>query len=120
MSRILVVDDDRYMAEAAAIMLVCESEHEVVTAFSGYSAMAELRNKDFALVITDLKMPGMDGFALLESMRQSGMQIPAIMITSFHTPEEEKRARKLNVYAYLTKPFDNDELKALVHKALEH
>lgn len=120
MSRILVVDDDKYMAEAIAIMLTCESGYDVITALSGYEAMAKLRKDAIDLIITDLKMPGINGFALVESLLQKGIQIPVITITAFHTPEEQKRAEHLHVFAYLTKPFDNDYLKALVCKALEH
>lgn len=120
MFRILVVDDDRNMAEVIAIMLEYELGYDAITSFSGYDAMAKLRDGNIDLVITDLKMPGMDGFALIELMRQNGMQISVIMITAFHKPQEQERAEQLGVFAYLTRPFDNDVLKDLVHKALEH
>ena len=120
MSRILVVDDDKYMVEALAIMLTYELGYDVITAVNGYEAIAKLRKNDIDLIITDLKMPGIDGFALVNSVLQKGMRIPAIVITAFHTPEDEKKAEALRVFAYLTKPFDNDYLKELVHKALEH
>lgn len=120
MSRILVVDDDRNMAEVIAIMLEYELGYDVITTFSGYDAMAKLRDGNIDLVITDLKMPGMDGFALIKLMRQRGLQIPIIVITAFHTPHEQERAEQLRVFAYLTRPFDNDALRDLVHKALEH
>jgi len=119
MPRILVVDDDKYMVEAIEIMLTYELGYDVITAFSGYEAMTKLRKNNIDLIITDLKMPGIDGFALVKSILQKGKQIPAIVITAFHTPEEQKNAEQLHVFAYLTKPFDNDYLKNLVHKALE-
>lgn len=120
MFRILVVDDDRNMAEVIAIMLQYELGCDVITTFSGYDAMAKLRDGNIGLVITDLKMPGMDGFALIELMRQRGLRIPIIVITAFHTPQEQERAEQLGVLAYLTRPFDNDALKDLVRKVLEH
>ncbi len=120
MSRVLVVDDNRYMAEVVAIMLMCESGYDAITAFSGYDALAKLRRNSVDLVITDLRMPGMDGFALIESMRQKGKWLPIIIVTAFHTPEDQRKAEQLQVFAYLTRPFDNDELKNLVRKALEH
>ena len=119
MPNVLVIDDDRNMAEVIAIVLEYELGHNAITAFSGYDAMARLREVDIDLVITDLKMPGMDGFALIELMRKRGPYIPTIVITAFHTPEEQKRAEQLHVFAYLARPFDNDDLKDIICKALE-
>jgi len=119
MSCILVVDDDKYMAEAISIMLTCEAGYDVITAFSGYEAMTKLRKSNIDLIITDLKMPGIDGFALVKSILQRGTRIPTIVITAFHTPEDEEKAEELCVFSYVTKPFDNDYLKELVHKALK-
>lgn len=120
MPNILVIDDDRNMAEVIAIMLEYEMGHNAITAFSGYDAMARLREIDIGIVITDLKMPGMDGFALIELMRKRGLHIPTIVITAFHTLAEQEKAEQLHVFAYLTRPFDNDDLKEIIHRALEH
>jgi two-component system response regulator PilR (NtrC family) len=117
-NRILVVDDELSMRELLSIMLRKEG-HEVVTAENGELAIKTLQSDIFDLVITDLKMPHMDGMTLLKTIKESSPDTVVIIITAFGTTEGAEKARSLGAYDYIGKPFNNDEIKLVIHNALE-
>ena len=118
MNRILIVDDEQSMRELLSILLRKEG-YEVVTAENGANALKAVQREIFDLVITDLKMPQFDGMALLRSVKDVSPDTIVIIITAFGTTEGAERARDLGAYDYIGKPFNNDEIKLVIHNALE-
>jgi two-component system response regulator PilR (NtrC family) len=84
---ILVVDDERSMRDFLKILLQKEG-YAVVTADNGEHALDCLKDQEFNLVITDIRMPGMGGLELLETVKDSNPELPVIMITAFASPDD--------------------------------
>jgi len=118
LNRILIVDDEQSMRELLSIMLRKEG-YEVVTADNGEKALKAVQNDIFDLVITDLKMPQMDGMTLLKEVKESSPDTIVIVVTAFGTTEGAEKARLLGAYDYIGKPFNNDEIKLVIQNALE-
>ena len=116
--RILVVDDEASLREVLTIMLQREG-YDVETAADGAQAQALLRESDFDLIISDIKMPKVSGLKLLRFVREHAPETMMIMITAFSTSEEAVEAMKLGAFDYITKPFRNDEIRLIVRNALE-
>lgn len=117
-TRLLIVDDELSMREFLSILLEREG-YEVVTAADAATALSRLAGADFALVISDVQMPGLNGLALLERIKESNPETAVLLITAFSTTEQAVEAMKLGAYDYLAKPFKVDEVKLLVANALE-
>ncbi|MFU8857902.1 MAG: sigma-54-dependent transcriptional regulator [Deferrisomatales bacterium] len=117
MAKVLVVDDDASLRRIVEYNLAQEG-HAVATAASGDDALAALAKTRFDLVVTDIKMPGMDGMDLLRRVRAAAPDTQVIMITAFGTIEMAVEAMKAGAFEYITKPFNRDELKLAVAKAL--
>jgi two-component system response regulator PilR (NtrC family) len=117
-TRILVVDDERSMREMLSILLEREG-HQVVEAKNGTEALQLFEASVFDLVISDIQMPGLNGIELLRQIKNISPEIPVLMITAFATAEQAVDAIKLGAFHYFTKPFNNDEIRALVRNALE-
>ncbi len=117
MSRILVVDDEAAMRDLLRIVLEKE-RHEVLTANDGVTGLSLASSRDVDLVISDIKMPGLDGVGLLAGLRQQGHTMPVIMITAYAESESAIQAMKQGAYDYLTKPFKMDEIKLVIRRAL--
>src|SRR4030043_486448 len=108
-------------------MIVCESckrileeeEYEVEVALSGKEAFEKMKGNPFDIVITDLKMPGIDGMEVLRTFRKDYPDTIIIMITGFSTVETAVEAMKLGAFDYIPKPFTPDEVSVVVKKALE-
>ncbi len=118
MNKILVIDDEQSMRDFLAIMLKKEG-HEVITAENGVDALKAVQSEIFDLVITDVKMPGLDGIGLLKAIKEVSSDTIVIMITAFATAETAVEAMKLGAYDYIMKPFKIDEIKLIIQKALE-
>jgi len=118
MNKILIVDDEQSMRDFLAIMLKKEG-HEVVTAENGTEALKAVQAEIFDLVITDVKMPGLDGIGVLKLIKEISADTIVIMITAFATAETAVEAMKLGAYDYITKPFKIDEIKLIIQKAIE-
>jgi len=117
MARILVVDDDQGMRDYLEIMLSREG-YDVNTVPGGKKALTLCRKRKFDLVITDLKMPGMDGVDLLKSLKEVSPETMTILITGYASGETAVAAMKEGAYDYLEKNFEPDDLKKLVRDAL--
>ncbi|MBK5274716.1 MAG: sigma-54-dependent Fis family transcriptional regulator [Desulfuromonadales bacterium] len=117
-TRILVVDDERSMREMLSILLEREG-YEAVEAKNADEALRFFETSLFDLVITDIQMPGINGIELLARLKKLSPEIPVLMITAFATAEQAVDAIKLGAFHYFTKPFNNDEIRALVRNALE-
>jgi two-component system NtrC family response regulator len=119
METILIVDDERNYLVVLEALLSPEG-YEIVTTDSGAEALRLFRGSDIDLVITDMKMPGMSGMELLEACKTTNGDVPVIMMTAFGTIEMAVEAMKKNAFHYITKPFQNEQLKLTVKKALDN
>ncbi len=118
LAKILVVDDEPGMREMLAFELG-QRGYEVASAANGEEAMARLRAERFQLVISDVKMPKMGGIQMLEALKKLDPGVEVIMSTGFGTIETAVGAMKKGAYDFIQKPFNLDEMAALVEKALE-
>ncbi|TXT43026.1 MAG: Fis family two component sigma-54 specific transcriptional regulator [Spirochaetes bacterium] len=116
--RLLVVDDERQLANSLKDYFEAEGI-EVETAHNGAEGKTRLENKAFDIVVSDLRMPGMDGLQLLSWLHGEGQAIPMIMISAHGEIEDAVQAMKLGAYDYMVKPFDPDELLLRIRKAVE-
>jgi two-component system response regulator PilR (NtrC family) len=116
--RILIVEDENSMREVLRILLEGES-YEVISASDGLKGLSYIDKDIFDLVITDIKMPGADGFEVLKKVKHISPDTIVLMITAFGTTEAAIEAMKLGAYDYINKPFKIDEIRLIVKKALE-
>jgi DNA-binding NtrC family response regulator len=116
--KILIVDDEEGMRRLLVRVLTREG-YQALAAASGADAMARIAGESFDLVITDIQMPGMTGLALLEELKSFDPALPVVVITAYGTVESAVQALRAGAYDYLTKPFETDEIKLTVAKALE-
>ncbi len=117
-STILVVEDDDTIRETVAEVLEKQG-HEVSQAATGTEALAQARSRDFDLVLLDLRLPDMDGLDVMRVMRELDDQALVVIMTAFPEVRTAVSALKAGAYDYLNKPFDLDDLKSLVGRALE-
>jgi DNA-binding NtrC family response regulator len=117
-AKILIVDDEEGMRRLLARVLAKEG-FETATAGSGAEALQQATAEPFDLVITDILMPGMDGLQLLQELKAFDPSLPIIVITAYGTVESAVQALRAGAYDYITKPFETDEIKLTVAKALE-
>lgn len=116
--KVLIVDDDTSLRRVLEYNLV-EEGYDVVTAPEGIEGLRLFRERLPDLVITDLKMPGIDGFELLKTVKDEAPETQVVVITAFGAVETAVEAMKAGAYDYITKPFNRDELKLTVRKALQ-
>ncbi|MBU0484163.1 MAG: sigma-54 dependent transcriptional regulator [Proteobacteria bacterium] len=117
MPTILVVDDELSMREFLQILLEKEG-FTVLTASDGVKALELAKKETINLLISDIKMPGLGGLALLEQIKEIDASIPVIMITAYASPEDAVLAMKNGAYDYITKPFKVDEIKNIISTSL--
>ena len=118
MSRVLVVDDEQSMRNMLAIALKQEG-YEVVTAEDGEAARREIEASSVDLIVSDIRMPGLDGIEVLRFAREHTPGTEVILVTAHASTASAVEALRLGAYDYVTKPFDIDELKLTVRRALE-
>ena len=119
MARILVADDEAGLREFITDCLELD-EHTVVAAKDGKEAAKLLDERGFDLVLTDLKMPGLDGMAVLRKVRAEQPEVEVIVMTAHGTVDNAVEAMKLGAFEYLQKPISGpDELRLLVGRAVE-
>ena len=117
-NKILVVDDERSMREFLGIMLAKEG-YSVTQCPDGETVLRQVGEDIFDLVIMDIRMPKMDGIAVLERIKEIAPETIVIMITAFASTDTAVRAMKKGAYDYITKPFKIDEIKLIIRNALE-
>jgi len=119
MHTILIVDDEpNYQIVLSEILK--DEGYEVFTANSGLAGLPIVYSTDLDLVLSDMKMPGMDGIAFLEKIKEYNKELPVILITAYAEVEKAVEAMRLGAFTYLAKPFSNQQLLASVRKAIEH
>ncbi|MFT3685814.1 MAG: sigma-54 dependent transcriptional regulator [Phycisphaerales bacterium] len=116
---VLVVDDKEMLRDSVGATLA-RAGMQVSTADGGEAALAAIARQRPDCVVTDLKMPGMDGIALIDAVRKLDDELPVILMTAFGTVETAVKAMKLGAFDYVTKPFEGDELIIAVKRAVEH
>jgi len=117
--RILVVDDEEAMRESLKDWLM-EDGYEVDLAPGGEDAVAMAREKNFEVVLLDLKMPGMDGLETLKRFKDIQPEADIIMMTAYATVDTAVQAMKEGAFDYLVKPFDPDEVEMLIKRIVAH
>lgn len=111
MKTILVVDDEQMIVRLAKEGIeACDEDFNVLTAGNGKEAVVALNNQQIDLVLTDLKMPVMDGYELLSYMSKHFRNTPAIVMTGFGSPAIAKRLKQKGVHHYIEKPFEISDL----------
>ena len=115
--KILVVDDELNMRLVLKALLNKEG-YDVATASDGVEALKVLKSGGVEVVVTDLKMPKLDGVGLLERVIRDYPSMPVIIITAHGTIATAVDALKKGAFDYITKPFERDELKNIIHKAI--
>jgi DNA-binding NtrC family response regulator len=116
---ILVVDDERSLRRVIQVHLE-QRGYRVSTAENASDALVQLSRNRFALVLTDLRMPGRSGLELLKEVRRLYPQAAVIVLTAFGTVENAVEAMQAGAYHYVTKPINYEELMIVVERALEH
>jgi two-component system response regulator HydG len=116
--RVLAVEDDREMLELLAEHLTGEG-YQVVAAREGRDALQRLKAEPFDVVLTDLRMPDVDGMEILRAARELQPDVPVILITAFGSIRSAIQAIREGAYDYAAKPFALEEISLLLNKALE-
>jgi CheY-like chemotaxis protein len=119
---ILLIDDDELVLQTLGMLLESQG-YRVEKARNGFEAIEKAQAQEFALVISDIRMPGMDGIELIQRLRDVNhgnkrKPVPEILITAYADENAYLRALKLNVTDYFYKPFDMDQFLATVEKRI--
>jgi len=117
-ANILVVDDDKGIREILEIVLTQEG-YDVTSVEDGLKALAKCRRQKYDLIITDLKMPKMDGIEFMKAAKEVSPESLVILITAYASGESAVRAMQEGAYDYLEKDFDIEILKSVIQNALE-
>ena len=118
MSKILVIDDDRSICETLELYLT-EEGYEVVTAATGTEGLNKFVETSPDVVILDIRLPDVDGFTILEDLREEDENVKVIMITAYHDMESTINAMKSGAFDYIHKPVNVDELDMAIRKAVK-
>ena len=115
--RLLVIDDEEEVRDVLEFILSREG-FEVLTASSGMMALELAREHPFDLAITDIRMPGMNGLETLTALKQIDPLLEVIVLTGYASEQTASECVKLGAYGYLRKPFELDDLRTVVGRAL--
>lgn len=116
-ARVLVVDDEDILIRCYQRILGA-ANHQAVYVRSGADALKSIEASRFDLIILDYLMPEMNGMEVLRHIRETQPDVRVIMVTGLDKVETQLRAKELGVFDYLAKPFDPDDLKRAVDRAL--
>jgi DNA-binding NtrC family response regulator len=118
-AHILIVDDDPALLEALPETLRLRMDGiDVETCDSAAGALARIESSDFDAIVTDIKMPGMDGLALLSSIKERRPGIPTLLITGHGERDLAVRALQGGAYDYISKPIDRDYFIGTLERAI--
>ena len=119
MAHILIVDDEKNY-RIVLTRLLEEAGHRVTAAENPFAALELLQRETVALILSDLRMPKMDGMEFFRRVREQYEDVPFIILTAFATVETALQAMKAGAFDYLTKPFKNEEILLAAAKALDY
>lgn len=117
-AQILVVDDEVNLRRVLGAVLE-RAGYDVLLASDGQEGLSVLANHHIDVVVTDLRMPGVDGMALLREAQRIDPDIPVILLTAYSTVDNAVEALKSGAFDYLTKPFEQSDVLSIVHKAVQ-
>ncbi|MBA4395516.1 MAG: response regulator [Desulfobacca sp.] len=117
--RILIVDDEVDMLELLELIITDRTEYEVVTTNNPLEVPELLKKQTFDLMVTDLRMPDIDGIELIEMVKQIDDQIPFIIITAYGTVESAVEAMRKGAFDYITKPFRQEQILLTIEKVMK-
>ena len=118
MRKILVIDDEQNIRKMLTRVLSPEG-FIVKEADNGLDALKRLQEENYSLVLLDLKMPGLNGIEILKKIRENDLNLPVIMMSAYGSIPEAVEAMKLGALDYLIKPFDIEELKIIINRAIK-
>ncbi|MDO9566022.1 MAG: response regulator [Candidatus Desulfaltia sp.] len=118
-ARILVVDDELDMLALLAMIISEKTEHKVTTTNNPLEVIQFVLEGGYDLIITDLKMPTMDGIELIGKIRNIDQYIPILVITAYGSIESAEEAINKGAYDYITKPFRKEQILIAIDRALE-
>jgi len=116
--KILLVDDEEGYVNVLAKRMT-KRQVEVSVALSGSEAIQTLRKKDFDVAVVDLKMEDMDGIEVLKIFKKMDPELPVVMLTGHGSEKAARDGLALGAFDYLTKPYDLEDLLAVITKAAE-
>jgi len=116
--RLMVVDDEPIVGKRLK-QVFGKIGFAIETYTDSTTAMAAMAEKSFDIVVTDLKMEGIDGIEVLKRVRVMNPEARVIIITGYASPDTEELAQRNGVFAFLAKPFRLDELKQVIYRAME-
>ncbi len=117
--RILVIDDELDMLMLLRMIIEDNTDYEVETTNNPSEALKMVMKNDYDLVISDLKMPGMDGLELFDEVKGMKPDLPLIIITAYGSLETADEAMKMGVADFITKPFRKDSILFTINRVLE-
>jgi len=118
-AQILIVDDELDILTVLAMIIRDKTDHEVTTTNNPFEVPELIKEGVHDLLITDLKMPGMDGIELMGEVRKLDEYIPILIITAYGSPDLAEKAIHKGAYDYITKPFRKEQILIAINRALE-
>ncbi|OHD63956.1 MAG: hypothetical protein A2176_15145 [Spirochaetes bacterium RBG_13_51_14] len=115
--KILIIDDEDIVLKSS-LRILKNKDYEIDTVYSGDEGLKLVDTKEYDIVITDLKMPGLSGMEVLSTLRKNKPEITVIIFTGFATVENARGALKMGAFDYIPKPFTNEELRSVVENAV--
>ena len=116
--RILIVDDEEIVIRSC-LRILGDSGHMVESVQDGWEALRKIDETAYDVVILDIMMPKIDGLKVLQQVKERHPEVDVIMVTGLSEIQTAVKSMKLGAFDYLPKPFDPDELKLVVDRALE-
>lgn len=117
--KILLVDDEPDMLKLLEMIIREKTPYETVATNNPLEALELAKQGDFALIIADLKMPGMDGIELLDALKRADNDVPVIIITAYGTVESAIETMQKGGFDFITKPFKKEQILFTIDKALK-
>ncbi|MCX8031137.1 MAG: response regulator [Thermodesulfovibrionales bacterium] len=117
--KILIIDDEPDMLVLLSMIIKSRTSYEVITTSNPYEALEWIKKGGYDLVITDLKMPGVDGMEILKTIRKYDEDVPVIIITAYGTVESAIEAMSMDAFDFITKPFRKEQILFTIDKAIK-
>lgn len=117
--KILIIDDEPDMLKLLSMILREKTPYEISTTNNPLEALELIKNGGFDLVISDLKMPGLDGIEIIEAVKRLDEDTPVVIITAYGTVESASEAMLKGGFDFITKPFRKEQILFTIDKALK-
>ena len=117
--KLLIVDDEPDMLKLLGMIIRGKTPYEIITTNNPAEALDLIGRGGYDLVITDLKMPGLDGVEILDAVKRYDENIPVIIMTAYGTIETAEEALSKGAFDFITKPFRKEQILFTIEKALK-